>query len=59
MLFRMSKTERIQVRFAPAERAALDRVAEADQRPIGQLVRMIVVNWLRAGGHLAASTAED
>jgi hypothetical protein len=48
----MAKTKHIGVRFEPAERDALERAAMGDDRPTAALVRKIVVEWLRANGHL-------
>ncbi len=49
---RMAKTKHIGVRLEPAERDALERAATGDDRPTAALVRKIVVEWLRANGHL-------
>jgi hypothetical protein len=48
----MTKKEPIGVRFDPDERAALERAAAADDRPISALCRKIVAEWLRRNGWL-------
>jgi hypothetical protein len=54
-----SNTENLTLPMEPELRAALDRSAEKDQRPVGSLIRLTVGTWLsgrvshggdRAGG---------
>jgi hypothetical protein len=48
----MPKTDPIGVRLDPEERAALERAAAADDRPLSALCRRIVAEWLRKNGWL-------
>lgn len=48
----MDRSEQIGVRLAPEERTALERAAKADDRPVSTLARRIILEWLRANGHL-------
>jgi hypothetical protein len=51
----MPKTDPIGVRLDPEERAALERAAAADDRPVSALCRKIVAEWLRKNGWLKSS----
>ena len=48
----MVKTDPIGVRLDPEERAALERVAKADARPISAMARKIIAEWLKRHGHM-------
>lgn len=48
----MTKTDPVGIRLEPEERAALERAAAADDRPMSALARKILVEWLRKHGHL-------
>lgn len=50
----MSKTEPINVRLEPDEKAALERAAAADDRSMSALARKVIVDWLRKHGHMKA-----
>jgi uncharacterized protein (DUF1778 family) len=51
----MSKTEPINVRLEPDEKAALERAAAADDRSMSALARKVIVDWLRKHGHMKAA----
>lgn len=42
----------IGVRFSPVEKAALEKYAGAEDRPVSVMLRKIVVDCLREKGHL-------
>jgi hypothetical protein len=48
----MAKPALISTRLEEAERAALERVARADDRTVSALVRKIIVEWLSKNGYL-------
>ena len=50
----MIKTDPIGVRLEPAERAALEKAAAADDRSMSALARKIITDWLKKHGHLKA-----
>ncbi len=43
----MAKTPSIGVRLDPSVKAALERAAKADQRPLASLIAKIVTEWTR------------
>jgi len=47
-------TETIVLRVEPEVKAALERLAEAEQRSVGNLVRFMIVQRLQADGELEA-----
>jgi hypothetical protein len=48
----MAKTEPIGIRLDPAERAALEKAATADDRSMSALARRVLADWLRKNGWL-------
>jgi hypothetical protein len=50
------KLENLTIRLEPEVRVALAREAERDRRPMGNLIRNIVADWVAA--HAAAQPAE-
>jgi hypothetical protein len=42
----------LSIRFDAEVRAALDRAAADDMRPVGVLVQKIAIEWLKARGYL-------
>jgi|HubBroStandDraft_3_1064219.scaffolds.fasta_scaffold4413672_1 hypothetical protein len=42
----------VSVRFLPAAKAALEKAALADDRPVSVLAQKIIVDWLKANGFL-------
>lgn len=55
----MAKTHSLGVRLQPDVKAALERAAKQDVRSVSSLVEKIVVEWLRANGHLASGQPSD
>lgn len=53
------KTDPLSVRFAPEERAALEKAAAADARSMSALARKLVVDWLRQNGWMDARAARS
>ena len=51
----MAKTAPIGIRWAPDERAALERAAAADDRSVSSLARKIISDWLRKNSWLKSS----
>jgi hypothetical protein len=49
------KTEHVVIRMEPELRAAIEAAAEQERRPISNLVRCVLADWLeqRAGEHAA------
>jgi uncharacterized protein (DUF1778 family) len=43
----MDKDASLSIRISAADRAALERAAKAEDRPITGLVRKIIADWLR------------
>jgi hypothetical protein len=48
----MANTPALGFRLDEDATAALVRAAKADSRPVGALIRLIVVRWLVENGHL-------
>jgi hypothetical protein len=48
----MAKTPPLGVRLDPAVKAALEKAAEADDRPLSALIAKIVAEWVRREGWL-------
>lgn len=48
----MTKEPALGVRLEAHEKAALERAAKADQRPLSAMIRKITTEWLRANGWL-------
>lgn len=48
----MSKTAAFSVRVTPEIKAAAEKAAADDHRPVASLVEKIVVEWLRKHGYL-------
>jgi hypothetical protein len=48
----MTKEPALGVRLESHEKAALERAAKADQRPLSAMIRKITTEWLRANGWL-------
>lgn len=46
----MAKTDTLGVRLDPNEKAALERAAAADDRPVSALARKIIAEWLAKNG---------
>jgi hypothetical protein len=46
------KVAPLSVRFLPAARAALEKAALADDRPVSVLAQKIIVDWLKEKGFL-------
>jgi hypothetical protein len=44
----MHKDAALHIRLPFADRIALERAAQADDRPVGWLVRKIITDWLEA-----------
>jgi hypothetical protein len=42
----------LSIRFDANVRAALDKAAEEDMRPVGILVQKLCIEWLKAHGYL-------
>jgi hypothetical protein len=42
----------LSIRFDAEVRAALDKAAEDDMRPVGVLVQKVMIDWLKARGYL-------
>jgi hypothetical protein len=42
----------LSIRFDAEVRAALDKAAEDDMRPVGILVQKVMIEWLKAPGYL-------
>lgn len=48
----MARTAAIGVRVEPAIKEAIEQAAAADHRTVASLVEKVLVEWLRAHGHL-------
>ncbi|MET4701927.1 hypothetical protein ABIE65_004976 [Constrictibacter sp. MBR-5] len=48
----MARTAPTSMRLDPEVKAALERAAKDDMRSVSSLVEKILVEWLRANGHL-------
>ncbi len=46
------KIDGMAVRFEPAERAAIERIADEEERGLSTVIRRIVRDWLEQHGHL-------
>jgi hypothetical protein len=42
----------VSVRFLPAAKAALEKAAKSDDRPVSVLAQKIIVDWLKTNGFL-------
>jgi hypothetical protein len=42
----------IGVRLTPAGKKALEKAAKEDARPVAALAQKIIMDWLKAAGHL-------
>lgn len=48
----MAKTHPLGFRVEPEVKAALEAAAKADMRSVSSLIEKILVEWLRANGHM-------
>ena len=44
------------IRLSEDEEAALRKAADADHRPVGSMVRRILIEWLEAHGYLSGAS---
>jgi hypothetical protein len=51
--YSMAKTDPLQVRLDPEVRAALDKAAKEDMRPVSHLAAKLIADGLRKSGHLS------
>jgi len=54
----MAKTAAIGIRVEPAIKEAVERAAAADRRTVASLTEKVLVDWLKANGHLPADAGE-
>jgi hypothetical protein len=47
-----TRTAPLGLRLLPSVKAALDKAASADRRPVASMVEKILVDWLKANGYL-------
>jgi hypothetical protein len=47
-----TKSAQVMIRMRPSVRAALERVAKADNRSLSALIETILMQWLRENGYL-------
>lgn len=53
----MAKDPALGIRLESDERAALERAAKADERPLSAMGRKILVEWLRGNGWMVERRA--
>jgi hypothetical protein len=51
----MPKTAALSIRISPEVKAAIERAAEADSRPVASMAEKILAEWLRANGYLKSA----
>jgi hypothetical protein len=54
----MAKTTMVGVRLSPAERDALERACHHEHRSMSSLGRILILQWMRAGGWLPADNGQ-
>jgi hypothetical protein len=52
-----TRTAPLGLRILPSVKAAIEKAAKDDQRPVASMAEKILVEWLRAKGYLPAPPA--
>jgi hypothetical protein len=47
-----TRTAPLGLRLFPSVKAALEKAAAADQRPVASMIEKILVSWLKANGYI-------